>query len=128
MLEFVTNTAVKTRLLNNRTKLLKMLLDAEDGVTNWEFANTLGGKWSARMSELRRLGFVIYREPVSEVKGLYRYYIDGCKEPELLTPEQEAQELINNEEFQVVDADRLVELLHANGLFISRTANYERGK
>lgn len=117
---------VEQRITNNRDKLLRLLKQNTDGITNFKLNLICGGKWSARMSELRRLGHIIQSKKIDGVSGLCRYFYCGQQEADTETPLSRLQTLISKEHFEVVDADRLYELLKENNLFISSKGNYER--
>lgn len=126
VLYWETDRFVKKRLNNNREKLLHILIRAgENGISNFELDNSYLGKWSARMTELRRLGVIIKTKKVAGENGLYRYYYEGYNKNRQETPLMRLQTLISNEEFGVVDADRLFDLLIENDLFVSQKGNYE---
>lgn len=126
LLEWEKDKKVKERLINNRDKLLRTLQNSGgEGISNVKLNMICGSKWSARMSELRRLGHIIKSKKIDGVSGLYRYFYCGQEEPDEETPLMRLQTLISKEHFQVVDADRLYELLIENNLFVSSKGNYE---
>ncbi len=70
------NTELKERIKTNQQKLLTVLMiKAKEGITNIEIDSRVPGKWSARMSELRKKGFDI--ETSEEKKGIVRYFYRG---------------------------------------------------
>lgn len=70
------NTELKERIKTNQQKLLTVLMiKAKEGITNIEIDSRVPGKWSARMSELRKKGFDI--ETLEEKKGIVRYFYRG---------------------------------------------------
>lgn len=119
----------RARILSIKQKVLVLIIvRGETGITNTELTRQCGGKWSARLSELRNEGHHFNTIVVDKGKGIYKYVYVGKIDYDKQTPLAQLQTLISKEHFGVVDADRLYELLKENGLYVSSIGNYERNK